>query len=137
MVKSSFGPEKILHQGSAFFLQNTSGQLGFWMKRPAWKDCFRFTAAVSILFVFGPIYHAADLAPVQGARTHQAGVYGNIDSCFREVFAAEMVEGRGEREDLRVSGAVGKPFRLVMAAGVDAFPHHDSGSYRHSACSLR
>ena len=137
MVKSAFGPEKILHQSSAFIPEDASCQLGFGMKGPACYGCFRSAAPVAILIVFRPKNHTADLAPVQGAGTHQTGLYGNIKGGFGQVLAAEMIEGGSKRDDLRVSGTVGKSFCLIVAPGDDAAVHYDDGADGHFVFFIR
>lgn len=123
--------EKVLHQGSAFVPEDSSGQLCFGMEGPA-VDCgVRAAAPIAVLVVFRAEYDAADLAPVERAGTHQTGFYGDIDGGFGKVFAAEIIEGGGERNDLGVGGTVVEAFGLVMTAGDDAVVHHNYGADRH------
>ena len=86
------------------------------------------TAAVAVLVVVGSVDDAADLAPVEGAGAHEAGFYGDIDGGVGEVFAAEEIEGGGEGDDLRVRGAIGEAFGLVVTACDDTVVEDDDGA---------
>src|SRR5882757_3105638 len=97
------------------------------MKRPG-GGLIPDTPPVTILFVFGAKDHFTDLAPVQGARAHQAGFHGNIQCCFGKIFAPEMIESGSQRYDLGMRSAVRKSFGLVVSPGNDTSAHDDNGA---------
>ena len=86
---SSFLLKKAFHEGSAFLVQHTVAQGGFGMKGPGFFGHMK----VAILFVGGAVHNAANLAPIQGACAHKAGLNGDVESGLGEVFAAQVIKG--------------------------------------------
>src|SRR5580692_7104953 len=84
--------------------------------------------AVAVLLVVGAIDDFPDLTPVEGAGAHQAGFDGDVQGGVGEVFAAQIIEGGGKGDDLRVRGAIVEAFGLIVAAGDDAVVLNDDGA---------
>ena len=71
-VFSTFVPEEVLHQLSAFLLQNTANDAAFGMQG------MRSMVRIAPFFVTTAIDDAGNLAPSQGPGTHHAGLNSDV-----------------------------------------------------------
>ena len=81
--------------------------------------------------IVAAVHHPRNLAPAQGAGTHQAGLDGDIERALGEVLAAQVGLGRGDGLHLGMGGDVGECLGQVVAAGYHVALAHNHGPYGH------
>lgn len=87
--------------------------------------------AIAVLYIGRAVNNAADLGPVHSATTHEAGLNGDVEGSFRQIFTAHRIEGRSEGYHLGMGGAVVQLLYLVVAAGYYFITPGNDGADRH------
>ena len=111
--------EEVQHEGGAFLEEEAAGNLGAGVEEGRGEE------GVTAAGVRGTVHDAAHLGPGQGAGTHGAGLYRDIEGALAEVLAAHGFGGGSNGYHLRMGGGVPQALRLVMAPADDTpFPNH-------------
>src|SRR5690606_8726820 len=78
-----------------------------------------------------PKHQAAELYPAQPPRTHHARFQRHKQGAPVEIFGAQVIGGRGDRQHFGMRRSVCEPFSLVVSAGYDAIAYRYYRAHRN------
>lgn len=115
--------EEGLHQMGTFVGEHSTYYLCTGMKGGASCIC-----GITSLRVASAINHSPYLGPGERPGTHQAWLYGDIESALLQVFSAERLRGGCDGLHLGVGGDIGQSLGEVVASAYYEVVAHYNGA---------
>ena len=115
--------KKLLHEGSAFLLEDAGGDAALGMEGTRGKT------AKAALLVGAAIHYAPNLGPTDSTGAHDAGFDGDIERGIGHVLSTECLGSRRDSLYLGMSRDVVERLGEVVAASDDLAAGYDDAAY--------